>query len=303
MKQLKILLGALNKVKYYIILFIVSFVVFFIMYFPGQRAASFVIESIAKQTGMAITSIGEDMSFIPAIGVSVESAKIRTSPMNPEINIGKSFFGIPVISLLIFSPSLEINASAFGGDINADIYGIPLSSSKKVEEMLVDFEAKQVKLSEILKLWAPLIDIEAKTDIKIEGALNMVSTNYSELNITADLSNVRFKESNIFGITIPDAVVKSGKLQAAVSNGELTIEKFVLGGVNQPVDISIRGKMSLKGNNPYDFALSIKLSGDMDKNLGNFLMLLPPQTKKSDGTYTFRLRGDTKAPIPQVIPM
>ena len=294
---------ALYRAKYYILVFGLSFLIFFVMYFPGERTANYIIDSIAAQTGATIVSSGPNMSFFPAIGVSVESAKIKFSPTSQDLSLGKSFFGIPVVSLLIFSPSLKIDANVLGGNIDAKIYGFPLSPSKKVEELLLDINAREIRLSEIMKQWMPLIDIDAKTNLKVEGALNTVNSAYSELNISADLDNIRLKETNLFGIMLPNAVIKSGKLQAAVTNGEFTIEKFTLGGPNQPVDISIRGKMSLKLNRPYEFSLSIKFTGDMEKNLGSFLSMIPPQAKKPDGTYMFRLKGDSKMPIPQIIPM
>lgn len=303
MRYLKEYFRTLYKAKYYILAFFLSFLVFFVFYFPGERTANYIIDNIATQTGATISSSGSDMSFFPAIGVSVDSAKIKFSPTSQELTLGKSFFGVPLISLLIFSPSLKIDTNAMGGNIDAKIYGIPLSSSKKVEELLIDVNAHEVKLSEIMKQWMPLIDIDAKTNLKVEGALNTVNTAYSEININGDLEDIRIKETNLFGIMIPNAVIKSGKLQAAITNGEFTIEKFTLGGPNQPADISIRGKMSLKGNMPYEFSLSIKLTGDMEKNLGNFLSMIPPQAKKPDGTYTFRVKGDSKMPIPQIIPM
>lgn len=303
MGRIKEYFRILYKAKYYVLAFVLSFLVFFVMYFPGERMANYIIDSIATQTGATISSSGNNMSFFPAVGVSVDSAKIKLSPTSQDLTLGKSFFGIPLVSLLIFSPSLKIDANALGGNVDAKIYGIPLNSKKKVEELLLDINAHEIRLSEIMKQWFPLLDIDAKTNLKVEGALNTVNNAYSELNINADLNDVRLKETNIFGIAIPNAVIKSGKLQAAVTNGEFTIEKFTLGGPNQPVDISIRGKMSLKANMPYDFSLSIKLTGDMDKNLGSFLSMIPPQAKKPDGTYTFRLKGDSKMPIPQIIPM
>jgi len=304
MSHIKKFLQAVFKVKYYILIFVLSFFIFFVIYFPGQSASNYIINNLSTQTGMPITATGNDMSFFPNIGVTVDTAKIKVSPTSQELEIAKSSFGLPIVSFLIFSPSLTIDSKALGGDINAKIYGIPIRSNKKVDELLLDINAKEVRLAEILKLFLPmLIDIDAKTTIKIDGALNTVNAAYSELNINADLDNIKIKESNLFGIMVPETTLKSGKIQAAVTNGEFTIEKFVLGGPNQPADISIRGKMSLKANMPYEFTLSIKLSGDLDKNLGNFLTMLPPTAKKPDGTYMFRLKGDSKTPIPQVIPM
>jgi len=302
-RSIKEFFRALYKVKYYVLAFVLSFFVFFIMYFPGERTANYIIDIVAAQTGATISSSGNDMSLFPSIGVSVDSAKIKFSPNSQDLTLGKSFFGIPVISLLIFSPSLKVDVKALGGNIDAKVYGIPLGSKKKVEELLLDINAHEIRLSEIMKLWIPLLDIDAKTNLKVEGALNAVNSAYSELNITGDLENIRLKETNLFGIMIPNALIKSGKLQAAVTNGEFTIEKFTLGGPSQPVDISVKGKMSLKLNRPYDFSLSVKLSGDMASSFGNFLSMLPPQAKKPDGTYTFRLKGNSKMPIPQIIPM
>ncbi len=294
---------ALYKVKYYVLGFIFSFLVFLIIYFPGENTANYIIDNISTQTGAVIVSSGNDMSLFPSIGVSVESAKIKLSPASPDLTIGKSFVGIPLISLLIFSPSLKIDSNALGGNIDGKIYGIPLSSKKKVEELLLDISASEIRLSEVIKQWMPLIEIDAKTNLKIEGSLNAINSAYSELNITGDLTNIRLKESNIFGVVIPNATIKSGKLQAAVTNGEFIIEKFSLGGPNQPADISAKGKMSLKLNRQYEFSLSIKLSGELASSLGNFLALLPPQSKKPDGTYTFRIKGNSRMPIPQIIPM
>ncbi len=304
MAYIKKYLRAIYNVKYYILVFLFSFFIFFVMYFPGQSASNFIINNIATQTGVVITATGSDMSFVPNIGITVDSAKIKFSPTSPDLEIGESSFGLPLMSFLIFSPSLDIDSMVLGGTVDAKIYGIPIRANKKVDELLLDVNAKDVRLAEILKLFIPMfIDIDAKTTIKIEGALNGVNAAYSELNITADLENIKIKESNLFGIVIPETVVKSGRIQAAVTNGEFTIEKFILGGSTQPIDISVRGKMSLKGYMPYDFALSIKLSGDLDKNLGNLLSLLPPTARKADGTYMFRLKGDSRMPMPQVIPM
>jgi len=300
MSSLKELLIKVYKLKYYILVFFVAFIVFFMVYFPSQRAASFVIDSVATQTGLVISSTGEDMSFFPAIGISVETANVKTAPMNPELKLGKSFFGIPILSLIVFSPSLKIETNSFGGDIDAKIYGIPLTPKKKIDELLIDLNAKDIRLGEILKQVFPMVDLDAKTTLNVDGSVNAVNIAYSELNINADLENIHLK-----GVPplIPDIKVKSGKLKVAMTNGEITIEKLVLGGPNQPIDVTIKGKISLKANMPYDVTMNIKLGGDAEKDLGNFLSIIPAQAKKPDGTYSFRLKGTSKSPIPQVIPL
>lgn len=299
--RIKSFFAKINKYKYYVIVFVVSFFVSFMLFFPGQRVAVYVIEHISSQTGMLITSSGEDILFIPSLGIFTEKAVVKTSPMMPEFNLENSFVGVPVLSLLVFSPSLKMKTNIMGGELNLKAYGIPLSASKKVTELIIDLEAQKLSLSKFLQAFFPLLDIDADAKLKIDGMVNMGNSNYSDLNLNLELERIKIKESNLFGFLIPETNIKSGLMNGAISNGEFIIEKLQLGGPGQDVELSARGKMSLLASKPYDFSINIKLAGNVDKSFSSFLSMLPPQSKKPDGTYSFRVRGDARSPIPQFL--
>jgi len=88
-----------------------------------------------------------------------------------------------------------------------------------------------------------------------------------------------------------------------VTKGKILIAKLNFGSPADDLNLSVKGKISLKTNNPYDLNVKIKVSGDLAQQFGQFLAMLPAQAKNSEGFYNIRVRGDKRSPIPQIIPI
>jgi type II secretion system protein N len=289
------------ELKVHIIIFIAMFFLFFAFYFPDERFLKIIFSNISKQSGMTITPTEPQMTFFPALGIKFKSARISSSDERSNIDLGETSIGIPLTSIITFSPSMEIGSQSFKGEINAKILGIPIVPGRSMDELYLDVDSKGLQLDQIIK--DQPLDINALVDLTVQGTLNTVNPSYSDLDITSTLSKIQIKQGNIMGFPIPSVLIKNGDIAIAVSKGEILIAKLNFGSPTDDLNLSVKGKISLKTNNPYDLNVKIKIAGDLATQFGQFMMMLPPQAKNSEGFYNIRIRGDKRSPIPQIIPM
>lgn len=301
MNTLKIIWKRIYQMKYYILLFLVVFFLFFKIYFPGEKVARLILGTVAKQTGVIIIPEEPTISFFPSAGIKFNSAKVKIQDFPYGISLGNTSVGFSLLSLLMVSPAININTDSFQGNVKVKISGIPLNSSKKVDELYLKLSASGIQLKDFIKTVSP-VDIESKADVVLDGVINMVNPIYSDMNINVELNSIKIKESTLMGFNVPAANLKKGSLVAVFTKNELNITKLNLGGSNDELDLSAKGKVSMKLGNPYDITARLKLSGGLEKQFGSFLTFLPPETKKPDGAYNFRLKGDSKTPVPLITP-
>jgi len=301
LNTLKIIWKKIYQVKYYILLFVVIFFLFLKVYFPGEKIARLILGSVAKQTGVIIIPEEPTMSFFPSAGIKFNSAKVKIQNFPYGISLGDTSIGFSLLSLLVASPAININSDSFQGNVRVKISGIPLNSSKKIDELYIKLSANGIQLKDFLKTVLP-VDIESKADVVLDGVINMVNPVYSDMNINVELNGVRIKEANLMGFNVPAVNLKKGSFIAVFTKNEVSITKLNIGGSSDELDLSAKGKVSMKLNNPYDITVRLKLSGNLEKQFGSFLTFLPPETKKPDGAYNFRVKGDSKMPMPQITP-
>jgi type II secretion system protein N len=287
--------------KFNIMIFILAFLFFFAFYFPDERFLRIIFSSVSKQTGMNITPNEPEMMYFPALGVKFKSARITSADEKSKTELGESSLGVSLASIITFSPAMEINSKSFQGDINAKILGIPINPKRSLDELYLDIDSKGIRLDELVKNQP--IDVNAIVDLAVQGTLNLINPAYSDIDITSSLSKIQIKEGNIMGFPIPNVFIKNGEIAVAVKKGEILIAKLNLGAPNDDLNLSIKGKISLKTNNPYDLSIKLKVAGDLAQQFGQFLTMLPAQAKNSEGFYNIRVRGDKRSPIPQIIPI
>lgn len=301
MKKLKDFFKKVYEVKYYIILFVVFFLIFFTVYFPQDKVLRILFLNITRQTGMNIMPSDPKMNFFPNIGLEFKSAKIKSPDDSVNIDLGETSLGLPITSIITFSPALEVESKSFRGNITAKILGIPLNPKKQPDELYVDIVTKGVLLNEFLKL--KTININAIMDLNVQGSLNLVNPSYSDLDIVASMNKIQIKEGNVMGFPIPGISIKTGELAVAVAKSEIIITKMNFGAPSDELNLSVKGKISLKINRPYDLTVKLKIAGNLEQQFGQFLAMLPAQAKNAEGFYNIRIKGDTRSPIPQITPL
>ncbi|MFH1223099.1 MAG: type II secretion system protein GspN [Pseudomonadota bacterium] len=301
MKLLKLLWAKIYSVKYYALLFIASFILFLNASFPGENVARLILNSFGNQTGITISPEEPTISFFPSAGIKFDSAKVKIQNFPYGFNLGRTSIGFSLWSLLIFSPSLSINSDSFQGNVKVRISGLPLSASRKVDELYINLAGDNVQIRDFIKAVLPL-DMDSKVDIIVDGVVNMINPIYSDLNVNVEFDGINVKETSLMGFNLPTLSLKKASLVTTLKKNEVNITKLNIGGSSEELDLSVKGKVSMKANNAYDLTMRLKIAGQVEAQFGQFLVLLPPQTKKTDGSYNFRIKGDTKTPIPQITP-
>ena len=301
MKRIKDFFSYIYKIKFYIIIFVLAFLFFFVEYFPQEQALRIVFSNLSSQTGMNIVPVDAKMSFFPAIAIDFSSARISSKDDRTRIDLGETSIGMPLTSIITFSPAVDIHSRSFKGQINAKILGIPINPKKTVDEIYVDMESKGLRLNELLK--DQPIDVDAILDVAVQGNVNLVNPEYSDFDVTSTLSKILIKEGKIMGFPIPSVSIKSGEIAVAVAKSEIIIAKMNLGSPGDDLNLYVKGKISLKTNNPYDLNVKIKVGGELAQQFGQFLSMLPAQAKNAEGFYNVRIRGDKRSPMPQITPI
>jgi len=301
MNKIKALFIKIYKLKIHILVFILSFLFFMVVFFPEDKAISMILSTISQQTGVKITPQDPNLDFFPSISMSASSAKVNVPSNKNVIELGNTSIGVPLSSIITFSPAVEMNSDSFKGNINARILGIPMNPSRRLEELYVDIDSKGLDLKTIVQD-LPL-DVNALVDLAIQGNFNIITPIFSDLDITAALSKIKIDEGNLMGFPIPEISIKSGKIGLALDKGDLVIAMFDLGSPNEDISLSVKGKISLKANKAYDLNVKLKLAGQLEKQFGQFLTMLPPQSKNSEGFYNIKVSGNQRMPMPQITPI
>lgn len=301
MKSIKDVFSSIYNMKFYIIIFVAAFLVFFVIYFPQEQVIRMVFNNISAKVGKEIIPSEASVSFFPAIGIDFKSARISGSNNNSDIYLGETSIGIPLTSIITFSPSLDVSSRSFKGEIEAKILGLPIKPGKSPDEIYLDMESKGLLLSEMLK--DQVLNIDALVDLAIQGNLNLVNPSYSDVDITSTLSRIQIKEAKIMGFPIPNVSIKKGEIAVAVAKNEIIIAKMNLGTPSDDLNLYVKGKISLKMNNPYDLNIKLKVTGELAQQFASFLAMLPIQAKNAEGFYNIRIKGDKRSPIPQITPI
>lgn len=301
MISVKVALKKIYSAKYYILLFIVAFVLFFRFLFPDEKVAQGIFDNIKAQTGIIIEASDPSFSFVPTFGVNFSSAQLRFSPNGEPLTLGKTQIGISPLSVLMFSPALKLESESFRGTVQIKVSGFSMTGAP-VDELYVKLYAVDIQLRDIMKTQLSA-DIFATTDINAEGYLNLRNVMYSDLSIEAILKDVKSTTGTSIGFfALPPFSIKKGELSAQLQKSELTVGRFILGGPGDDLDGSFRGKWSSRSGQ-YEFTVKLKFAGGLEKTVGAFSTFLPPAAKKPDGSYSFRLNGDPRLPIPNITPL
>ena len=301
MKDIKSIFKSIGSAKYYILLFFVAFILSFRMWFPDAKVAKGLFENIKAQTGIIIEADDPSFSFVPYFGVNFDSAKLRFSDNGKNILLGKTRIAISPFSLLTLSPALKIDSDSFNGTFQIKISGFSITGAP-VDELYVKLYAVDIQLKDIIEPQFSA-DVMAKTDINVEGYLNLRDIMYSDLNAEIALTDIKSVPGSSIGFfALPAFSLKKGEISLQLQKNDFTVGKFVLGGAGEALDASARGKWSSKSGQ-YEFTVKLKLAGELEKAVGSFTTFLPPASKKSDGYYSFRLNGDPKLSIPNITPL
>ena len=171
-----------------------------------------------------------------------------------------------------------------------------------IDELYVKLYAVDIQLKDIIEPQFSA-DIMAKTDVNLEGYLNLRDIMYSDLDAEVVLTDIKSVPGSSIGFfVLPAFSLKKGEISLQLQKNDLTVGKLILGGAGEALDASARGKWSSKSGQ-YEFTIKLKLAGDLEKAVGSFTAFLPPASKKPDGYYNFRLNGDPKLTIPNITPL
>ncbi|MBN1114021.1 MAG: type II secretion system protein GspN [Oligoflexia bacterium] len=293
----------LYNIKYYVAIAILAFFIFLRLYFPDELVIKLVMDNIYQQTGLFVEPVSPSISFFPSVGISFESAKLKLQNREEKIVLGPSKVKISLLSILMFAPTARFSTESFEGRVSGKISGLPVNPSGKPDELGIDIEGEGIQLYKIIKNFIP-VDIHAKSDFKVRGAVNAVNYAYSDLQIDVTLSNIVVSEGNVMGMTFPGMGLKSGNFSGSFVKSELLVSRLSMGGKSDDLDLSMSGKMVMKFNNPYDFTVSLKIGGNLEQQFGQFLSFGPlTKARKPDGYYRFKLKGDFRTPIPAITPL
>ena len=271
------------------------------IYFPDDQAIKLILSRLHQQTGLIITPTNSSLLFFPSLGMKFDSIRLKNPNSRLSINLGDTSLKLPWFSILTLSPVLDINSNSFQGSFNIRVSDLPLGFKEPPDEVDLDILGEKIQIHDIVSDLIP-IDISGLVDISLTGILNLMNLPYSDLNIDTDLSKITTKEGNIMGFSIPGIRMNKGKFTASFSKSELVISKLMLGGPKSDLDLTVKGKITLKFNNPYEFTVKLKLKKKLEKEFGQFLAFIA-NTKRPDGFYNFKVAGNTKMPIPQITPI
>lgn len=301
MTKIKAFFIKIYRLKFHILVFVISFLFFLVVFFPEDKAIAMLLSTISKQTGIKISLEDPEMSFFPSISINALSAKINDPRQKDTIELGNTSVGIPISSVITFSPVVELNSDSFKGNINARILGIPINPSRRLEELYLDIDSKDLDFKRVVK-GLPL-DINAAVDLVVQGNFNIINPTFSDLDINANLSKIKLEEGVLMGFPIPELSIKAAKIGLALDKGDIVIAMFELGSPSEDISLSVKGNISLKANKAYDLNIKLKLAGQLEKQFGQFLTMLPPQSKNEDGFYNIRVSGNQRMPMPQISPL
>jgi type II secretion system protein N len=301
MSKIKTFFIKLYQVKLHIFVFVFSFLFFMIIFFPEDKAINILLSTISKQTGIKIDPEEPSLGFFPSLSIGANSAKINIPQQKDMIQLGETLIEVPLSSLITFSPLVQIKSDSFKGNINARILGIPINPARRLEELYLDIDSSGLDLKTILKDLP--IDINALVELLVQGNFNIINPAFSDLDISANLSKIKVEEGLFMGFPVPEISIRSAKIAIALDKGEVIIAMFDFGSPNEDINLSLKGRVSLRANKAYDLNLKLKLAGQLEKQFGQFLTMLPPGSKNSEGFYNIKISGNQRMPMPQISPI
>ncbi|HEX3698496.1 MAG TPA: type II secretion system protein GspN [Polyangia bacterium] len=282
----------------------VVFVVTLYIWFPYDRARDVAIAMAAAQgLDVEIGSVGRAFGF----GVTFRDIIVRTHPPSGKptrFTIEAARVTVSPLSLLGSSPSVTIDADAFGGNI---VFEQTASKQKAKGPFTVGIKVSSLNLAELPGV-KEAINLPLGGTLALKIDLSSASGRYAdtvgaisfqcEACVVGDGHTPLRVEGNPFlagGLTLPR--VRLGNL-----SGRVAVEKGLaklqgVGGKSADGELSLEGESQLRDPlnlSSINFYLRFKLSDALLKSaerLATILQMAATQGKRPDGSYGVRLSG------------
>jgi len=293
----KKILSFLYKSKIYILIYFFSFFVFFIIFFPSDLLINFTLSKINSNKDFSFTPNEASLTLFPNIGFKFTRARLAFKD-GKVLNINKGKIGVSVLSFFTLSPVIKAEIFAFRGDFNISLSGFNILQLTQIDELDIDLKINNMYFAKPLTDFINF-DFNAVLNGNLNGKLNTAQAMYSNLNYDFRLEKIKINKNNIYGIDVPQLEISSGVIKGGYSRGDVSFDNLVLGTSNEDLMLSLRGKIKTTYQKPYDFIVSLKLGGALDKEFGALLKLGPvSQYQNTEGIYNFKIKGDSRNPIP-----
>ncbi|HEY2903577.1 MAG TPA: type II secretion system protein GspN [Polyangia bacterium] len=284
-----------------------GFVVFLValyIWFPYDRARDVAIAMCAAQgLDVEIGSVGRAFGF----GVTFHDIIVRTHPPSGKptrFTIEAARVTVSPLSLLGSSPSITIDADAFGGNV---VFEQTAPKQKAKGPFSVGIKVSAVNLAELPGV-KEAINLPLGGTLALNIELSSASGRYAdaagaisfqcEACVVGDGRTPLRVEGNPFlagGLTLPR--VRLGNL-----TGRVAVEKGLaklqgVGGKSADGELSLEGESQLRdplNASSINFYLRFKLSDALLKSaerLATILQMAATQGKRPDGSYGVRLSG------------
>jgi type II secretion system protein N len=297
MIDIKKILNLLYKSKFHILIFSLSFFIFFIFFFPSDVVINYTLNKINDNKHFSFTPEDSSLTVFPNIGFKFTRAKLTFSD-GKVLNINKGKLGLSIISIFTFSPVIKADVFAFRGNFKLNLSGFSFFKLNQLDELDLDLLISNIYFSRPLTDFINF-DLTALINGKLNGKLNLAQSMYSSLNFDFKLDNIKLNKNVIQGIDIPQLEISNGILKGGFSRGDLSFDNLSIGSNDEDLMLSLRGRIKTTYQKPYDFIISLKLAGELEKEYGGILKLGPvSQYQNTEGVYNFKIKGDMRNPIP-----
>jgi type II secretion system protein N len=284
--------------KYHILIFALSFVLFFIILLPEKRIINAGLKSIEQETGVKIELIEPNLKFFPNFGINSKKVFLRVK--DKELKLGETSLNIPWFPLILMQPDIELNTRSFQGIINLKIFGFTFK--ERLQFLDIDLKTKNINIFSFKEFMPNDLEMLGFLDLYLTGIINLDNFLFSDVSVTVKTKKLLIKETKFMGIDIPSIDIDTSDFFASLSKTNLVIRKLILGDKTKDINLDLKGTYSLKGNGDYSFFVDLKLKDEFEEEYGSFLSFIK-SSKKQDGTYKFKAKGNMRAPIPMITPI
>jgi type II secretion system protein N len=289
----------LLKIAAYAAFFVFSLVTFTVLKVPDAVIANSLLNALNQNTPFQWQAEKIGVSFFPAPHLKME--KLTLEPKVPggvplaldEVRVYPNPFALLPIG----------GAPAFGGYFRAEAYQAVVKGSFGAgRDLSLHLESDGVDLGKITPL-AGLVDLKGKItalNFRIHLPNQRVGSADGEVRIKG--KDMQLDPSSLgLPIVLPVLAVGDLDVQARITKGQVTIEKFSVGGPGKDLDLKIpSGTVNLSDITPntrYDLHLLLKPSPAIEKAVPGFGTTLGMwSTLKPDGNYAMRVTGTFAAP-------
>ena len=302
MDKIKKFLKSLYQIKLYIIIFIFFLVVFVRFEVKDNYIINSVLSTISNETGMSIEQTGGELSFFPSLGITFKKLVLDSKNFPSQIKLKNTKIFVPLLSLLLFSPELDLKTEGFGGKLEIYLSDIPLSVDR-TSSVVVSLILDNIILNKIVEFIIPdymNIDLQASMSGAIDGRFNVLDTLSSNIDISLNLASIGIPSANVMSIKIPNIMLKKGSIVANLKNKKVNVSKLELGGKGDDIELKTKGNFLFNKDMPYNFSVRLKTAGEIKSSTETFLIMAGDADKQ--GFYNFNIKGSKKALIPQITP-